>query len=165
MDAARVVVSADGKTLFLLLFDEGSTELDDVRHVAVGLDVATGQLRWQWDTPRYVPHNPVDDRLRTDPRTPPAVAGDVVALSRACLLPEDRACGFLNAYDMRSGKPRWTWHARGDGPDCVLTQSADGGQQIVVVEDCATSARVIALSADTGAVRWSWQRPAPPWHL
>lgn len=171
MAAERVVVSADGKAVFLLLYDGGWAT--GATHMAVGLDVATGRVRWQWDSPQVVSHERRDSRGRDFSTTTQTAAGDVVVLAEVCEI----NCGYLTAYDVRTGRLRWRWEAgawerENELEHCVLSQATGDRRQVLVVERCETDpvggppvpmfrVRVSALSADSGAVKWSWQQPTP----
>ena len=174
-------ISADGETLITVIgfgFDLGGQ--------IVSLDPATGEVRWQVDTPESASADPIiaggvvyagmgnlvgggaavyaleattgNELWRTDVenRTLPATPIDAVTVSNGTLY-VNRGDAVLLAIDAASGNVRWELDLRKPSRGAPFV---DG--DTVYVSTGFDGARIFAFDVETGEERWSVEDPENP---
>jgi quinoprotein glucose dehydrogenase len=146
----------------------------------LALDGATGKLAWQVDLTKDVN---LRDRGNYQVTSPPAVVGDLVITGSS--IGDNRAVdverGVVRAFEVRTGKLRWTWDPipwaekqspRTGAANAWGTLSADPARDLVFIPTGSASPdyfggmrpgdnrhanSVVALKAATGELVWGYQ--------
>jgi outer membrane protein assembly factor BamB len=129
-----------------------SASADGKERLLLGVDVATGKVRWQKSVP--------GERARTHPKNTLATSTPATDGKRVYALFWDGQDIALHAYDL-DGKPLWqtplgpftSQHGVGHSPMVY-----DG--KVVVANDQDGSAALVAVDAETGKVAWQAKRQA-----
>jgi quinoprotein glucose dehydrogenase len=146
----------------------------------LALDGATGKLAWQVDLTKDVN---LRDRGSYQVTSPPAIARDLVITGSS--IGDNRAVdverGIVRAYEVRTGKLRWTWDPipwaaaqspRTGAANAWSTISVDAPRDLIFIPTGSASPdyyggmrpgdnrhanSVVALKASTGELVWSYQ--------